>query len=268
MSTAFHPQTDGQTERANRTFEDMLRSYCEEDQSNWDELLTPLEFAYNNSCQASTGFSPFFLNTGRQPRTPAALQSGVPPDSENPSADAFFTELYSSLAAAKTHLAQAQERQATYADLRRRPVTIKAGDKVLLSTANLKLPGVGPRKLYRRYCGPFFVLEMVGKNAARLKLPEDCRLHPVINVSRLKPYHEDDDYHGIEIFLPPPVALAEDTVAAECFLETRLIGTRQQYLVRWRNSPPEHDSWHDGSELKRTLTKPVFDALVRAMPRG
>jgi len=54
MSTAFHPQTDGQTERANRTFEDMLRSYCDEDHSTWDELLTPLEFAYNNSCQAST----------------------------------------------------------------------------------------------------------------------------------------------------------------------------------------------------------------------
>jgi len=164
-----------------------LPTNCDEDHSNWGDLLTPLEFAYNNSCQASTGFFPFFLNSGRQPRTPAALH---------------------------------------YLCIHARP-----------------------------------------QHYTTAALHNRARPQHYTNVSRLKPFEVDDDYHGIEIFLPPPVTSADDSFTAECFLETRHIGTRQQYLVRWRNSPPEHDSWHDGPELKRTLTKPVFDALVRAMPR-
>ena len=66
MSTAYHPQTDGQTERANRTLEEMLRSYVNITQSDWDEHLSVLEMAYNNSKQISTGFSPFYLNTGQE----------------------------------------------------------------------------------------------------------------------------------------------------------------------------------------------------------
>ena len=67
MSTAHHPQTDGQTERANRTLKEMLRSYVNSRQNDWDQYLAPLEFAYNNAQQSSTGHSPFFLNHGRQP---------------------------------------------------------------------------------------------------------------------------------------------------------------------------------------------------------
>jgi hypothetical protein len=62
MSTAYHPQTDGQTERANRTIEEMLRSYVSTNQTDWDEHVSMLELAYNNSTQASTQFSPFFMN--------------------------------------------------------------------------------------------------------------------------------------------------------------------------------------------------------------
>ncbi|CAF4458630.1 unnamed protein product, partial [Didymodactylos carnosus] len=68
LSTAFHPQTDGQSERLNRTVEEMLRHYVTQQPEKWDETLTQIEFAYNNSIQTSTGFSPFFLDTGRHPR--------------------------------------------------------------------------------------------------------------------------------------------------------------------------------------------------------
>ena len=73
MSTSHHPQTDGQTERANRTIEDMLRAYVAPHQSDWDEHLIAAEFAYNNSVQASTGSTPFYLNHGRHPHTPLSL---------------------------------------------------------------------------------------------------------------------------------------------------------------------------------------------------
>src|SRR3954453_19049567 len=70
MSTAFHPQTDGQTERANRTLEDMLRAFVSYQQDDWDNHLSSAEFACNNAPNASTGMSPFRMNYGRDPYNP------------------------------------------------------------------------------------------------------------------------------------------------------------------------------------------------------
>jgi transposase InsO family protein len=77
MSTAFHPQTDGQTERANRTIEDLLRAYCSQEQKQWDKFLKPICFAYNQATQVSTGHSPFYLTHGYHPLCPATLHLGT-----------------------------------------------------------------------------------------------------------------------------------------------------------------------------------------------
>ena len=74
MSTSFHPQTDGQTERANRTLEDMIRAYVNNKQNDWDTHLPALELATNNSKQVSTGFSPFYLNYGYHPNLPVNIE--------------------------------------------------------------------------------------------------------------------------------------------------------------------------------------------------
>lgn len=100
LSTAFHPQSDGQTERANRTLEEMLRSYVSYKQNDWDLFLPSLEFAYNNSVNPSTGFSPFFLNYGHDPLVPAALVRPTT-SSSVPAVTEFVT-------AQATALAQAQ----------------------------------------------------------------------------------------------------------------------------------------------------------------
>eukprot|EP00955_Chlamydomonas_euryale_P021670 228934-Chlamydomonas_euryale.AAC.1 len=76
MSTSNHPQTDGQTERANRTLEDMLRAFVSPHHDDWDELLVNAEFAYNDSVNRTTGFTPFYLNYGRHPHTPLSLVTG------------------------------------------------------------------------------------------------------------------------------------------------------------------------------------------------
>ena len=73
MSTTYHPQTDGQTERLNRTLEEMLRTYVRYKQDNWDEYLMTAKFAYNAAKQTSTGFSPFELDCGQIPTTPLRL---------------------------------------------------------------------------------------------------------------------------------------------------------------------------------------------------
>ncbi|GAQ89367.1 putative retrotransposon protein [Klebsormidium nitens] len=111
FSTAFHPQTDGQTERVNRVIEEALRPYVNARHSDWDLYLTPIEFAYNNSVQLSTGHSPFYLNTGRHPLTPSNLLK--PPTSDTPAADQFLHNIAYSLQHAKTLLALAQNRQKT-----------------------------------------------------------------------------------------------------------------------------------------------------------
>ncbi|KAJ9515870.1 hypothetical protein QJQ45_008749 [Haematococcus lacustris] len=107
MSYAYHPQTDGQSERANRTVEDMLRPYLNHYKTDWDEHLAAVEFAYNSSTHVGTGFSPFYLNYGHHPRIPEALLQ--PPSTlvPSPAADAFVTTMRSNIDTAKAALQRA-----------------------------------------------------------------------------------------------------------------------------------------------------------------
>ncbi len=116
MSTSFHPQTDGQTERANRSLEDMIRAYVNNRQDDWDSHLPALELATNNSKQVSSGYSPFYLNYGFHPNLPASINV----DSHNPTAKDFIDQLKDDLETAKKNLIEAQSRQAKYANQSRR----------------------------------------------------------------------------------------------------------------------------------------------------
>jgi len=109
LSTAYHPQSDGQTERANRTIEDMLRGFVSPRQDDWCRYLSLIEFAYNNSQQASTLHSPFYLNHGRHPLIP--LASAVPKHSPNPAVADFVEQLQLALQNAKSNISSAQQRQ-------------------------------------------------------------------------------------------------------------------------------------------------------------
>ena len=122
ISTAFHPQTDGQTERTNRQLEQVLRHYVNAQHDNWDDMLAVAEFAINNYTSAATGHSPFFLDTGMQPRTPLTLAAQGPADGQVPSphtTESFLEEWQDAEAAAKVAMRLAQPRYATQADLRR-----------------------------------------------------------------------------------------------------------------------------------------------------
>ena len=169
MSTAYHPQTDGQTERANRTLEEMLRSYVSWRQTDWDQHLSLLEMAINNSRQASTGFSPFYLNSGQEVRLPldGAIESAR--NCRNPEAAERIEQLKKDREKAKQAIEKAQGRQRHYADQHRREVTFVVGDRVLLSTEHLKM--VGDRrtpKFANKYIGPFVIKRVVGTNAVEL----------------------------------------------------------------------------------------------------
>ncbi|GJP48756.1 hypothetical protein CLOM_g8031 [Closterium sp. NIES-68] len=128
MSSAFHPQTDGQTERTNRTLEQMLRSFISPMQDDWDELLPLVEFAVNNSVHDSTREKPFILNCGRHPTTPATHGIG---GLKIPAAKDFVARQQEALKSARRWLEIAQQRQKSYADMKRREISYEVGDKVL-----------------------------------------------------------------------------------------------------------------------------------------
>jgi hypothetical protein len=189
MSTSFHPQTDGQTERTNRKLEEILRNYIDPDMTNWDELLAPAEFAFNNARSSSTGYTPFYLNYGRHPRVPGAvalLHRGDRFQGSVPSVENFVGHMDTLLKRAKDLIYAAQQRQKFYADHKYSVAEFAVGDKVLLSTKNLSLKDLGARKLLPKYIGPFPILAKIGKVAYKLKLPERFRAHPVFHVSLLK----------------------------------------------------------------------------------
>ena len=250
MSTAYHPQTDGQTERANRTLEEMLRSYINVNQNDWDDHLAVLEMAYNNSKQTSTGFSPYYLNTGQEMQMPLDLALGAARACKNPEAADRIIELRKNLQLAKDSIRKAQQRQGHYADQHRRDVVFKVGDRVLLSTEHLKLLGENRSiKFANRHIGPFKILKVIGNNAYELELPPQMQIHPVLNVSRLLPYRDGLVSHPdrVQIHDRPPPECDED--GAEIYEIERILarrggnGPRTEYLVEWKGYPLWESSW-------------------------
>ena len=247
MSTAYHPESDGQTERTNRTQEGILRCYVSYNQKDWDKWLTAAEFAYNNSVQASTKVSPFYLIYGSHPRTP-----GIWTPSNNPVANEFMEHMSNQLKIALDNLEEAQSQQAAYANRRRREVSFVVGDKVLLSAENIEhdISANRPtKKLASRFLGPFEIVSVISQVAYKLKLPHSIKIHPVFHVSKLIPYHENPDEFSLRKFSrPPPIQIEnEDEYEVEEILDTRTRRGKQQYLVKWLGYPHSDNTWEPES---------------------
>ena len=206
MSTAFHPETDGQTERMNRTIEEMLRSYVNGKHDNWDDYLPYLELAYNNSRQASHKSTPYFLNHGTHPFVPGAALNPATATAVDPENLAHVVS--TALAEAKQHLERARERQRFYANKSRRHVEFKVGDKVYLSTRNLKLPGPS-RTLQELRIGPFTISKVVSPVNYKLALPDEMQIHATFHVKLLHPFIESPVEFGERVTVaPPPIGYA------------------------------------------------------------
>jgi hypothetical protein len=177
MSTSFHPQSDGQTERANRTVQQVMRclldsSALEEDR--WDEWLPAVEFAYNNLRHASTGMTPFYLNAGQHPRVPSSSSTSKIDDVNVPAAMEWLRRLEQQLETAKKSLAAAKDRQKKDADKRRSDCEFVVGQKVKVSRtlfSKLEKDSLLSRKLNPKFYGPFEVVQVVNTNAVVLDFP-------------------------------------------------------------------------------------------------
>ena len=144
MSSAYHPETDGSMERANRTVTQMLRQCINEKQTDWVSKLPTIEFAINSARSASTGFAPFFLNTGRMPRSMIWNNSRT---NEYPSVRNFALQRKLALIAAHDSVLAARVKQTRDANRRQRMAPFIEGDLVYLSTKNITFPKGLARKL-------------------------------------------------------------------------------------------------------------------------
>jgi Reverse transcriptase (RNA-dependent DNA polymerase)/RNase H-like domain found in reverse transcriptase/Integrase zinc binding domain/Chromo (CHRromatin Organisation MOdifier) domain/Aspartyl protease len=254
MSTAYHPQTDGQTERANRTLETMLRSVVNFKQSDWHKHLPLAQLAYNTAVQTTTGISPFELVYGRKAVLPldhalAPLRDSVAPC---PTAEEFAERMKAMWTRAQQAIAAAGLRQAAAADKRLRAAAFAVGDKVMLSTEHLQLVDARQRtaKFADRFIGPFEVERVVNANAYRLRLPASLRLHPTINVQRLKRYEASDERlfpgRAGAATRPEPVASSDNGAPAwevERILGHRVVRRKREYLVAWAGYGQWEATW-------------------------
>jgi len=200
MSTAYHPQTDGQTECVNQALEQYLRCYVDYNLSNWSDLLSSAEFAYNNQAHKGIKESPFYLEYGRHPRAGPILVKELPERDLN---DLIYKR-QEALEQAKAALTLAVERMKWYYDKKVQSVPFKVGDKVLL---NLKDYQTTERALQPRYEGPFEIIEKLSLVMFRFRIPPRYRaLHPVFHTSKLTQYSKST-IHGQKATPPPPTLI-------------------------------------------------------------
>ena len=212
LSSAHHPQHDGQTEIVNRQLTTMLRAYVLEDLSDWSIWLHIMEFAYNNSVHGSTGTSPNFLMYGFQPKSP--LDFLLPKDGPQaksatysliPEVKNFLDTLAMHRDSARRAMAKAQEEQASQYNKGRRPVPdFKKGDRVLVNPHSLDWIDAkgGGAKLKQRWIGPFEITQKINPKVFRLRMSDKYPGFPVFNIEHLKKYEESGQEWGERTQMP------------------------------------------------------------------
>ena len=271
MSTANHPQTDGQTEKANMTIEDMIRAYVSPHHDDWDEFLPHVVFAYNDSKHASTGQTPFQLTMGRHPNSPLTMSmastEGAPLDRSDP---AWAKEMSAGVKRAKECLKLAQERQRRYANKGRIDLRFERGDKVMVEGDCLRLPGAAgaKQKFASRYYGPYEVQAVVSDVAYKLRFPHTVHAHNVVHVSKLKAHVDGQDlFPDRPEYVPPPppeVIEGEEHFVVEAFRQHRRYHNTLQYLVKWKGHPESENSYEPAWKLKQDLDKRTFKKMLEA----
>nr|CAN80324.1 hypothetical protein VITISV_015014 [Vitis vinifera] len=253
FSTAFHPQTDGQSERVIQVLEDLFRACILDLQGNWDDHLPLVEFAYNNSFQASIGMTPFEALYGRKCRSPICWNDVGERKLLGPELVQLTVE---KVALIKERLKTTQSRHKSYADRRRRDLEFEVGDHVFLKVSPMKYVMRFGRKgkLSPRFVGPFEILERVGTLAYKVALPPSLsKVHNVFHVSTLRKYIYDPS-HVVEL---EPIQIFEDLTYEE--VPVQIVDVMNKVLrhavvklvkVQWNNHSIREATWELEEEMR------------------
>lgn len=264
MSTACHPQTDGQTERVNATLEQYVRCYIDELKDNWAPLLSSAEFAYNNAAHEGTKNSPFFLKYGRHLRAGPTLLKDI---QRTIDMDNIMWNRIQAQEQARAALQIAADRMKWYYDKYVQMVPFKEGDQVMLDLKDYQKSG---QKLAPKYYGPFTIAEKLSSVTFRLEWPARLtHIHPVFHASKLVPYNEPQ-FAGQKYTMPAPDIIdGEEEFEVEKILESRRTGRQRklQYYVRWKGYGRNDDSWepYDNLGHAQDAIKEFYDSHPKAI---
>ncbi|CAL2237234.1 unnamed protein product [Prunus armeniaca] len=258
-STAFHPQTDGQTEVVNRTMVHLLRGYNSKHPKTWDESLPYLQFAFNRAIHGSTLKSPFEVCLGYLPQSPfdlAFTMSDQPlcgkEEEEHIRANKFLERVRKIHTEVEAQLKRSQQRYKARHDKHRVPCNFKEGDLVWLHLGKERLTGEGKKLKPIRY-GPFKIIKQIGDNAFQLELPPYMHMYSVINAENLKLFEPSllDDDPDEDIRLPSVDDLKielEDPLLKDCILEQKVRETRhgkyEYFRIGSKGQLPSKSKWY------------------------
>lgn len=255
FSTAFHPETDGQTERINQELEQYLRAFTSFRQDDWEELLPLAEFAINNHESSTTQMTPFFADTGTHPRMgfESTDSKSIKPI-ESKAAIAYARRMEEITDFCKAQIITTRSTQAEYANQHRQASPAYAkGDEVWLDTSNIKTLRPS-KKLDHKWAGPYRIHRMINPQAYELALPASLKVHPVFHTSMLR-LAANDPLEGQRQPPPPPVLGTEDDPEAE-WAVTAIVGCRpnrrrrrHEYHVHWKGYPPDQFTWEPEEHL-------------------
>jgi len=248
LSMAYHPQTDRQMERINQELEQYLRVFIDHRQEQWLDWLEMVEFAYNNKIHTVTKISPFKANYGQDPRMGfEGRRKG-----KYEVAGKFMERMKKIQEEAKAALGKAQEEIKKFANRRRKKEEeYRVGNLVLLSTKDLKWQMKGRRseKLTEYFVGPYKVKGIISSNAIELELPKSIRIHPVVNVSRVRLYKLQ--VKGQKKTPPKLVIIkGEEEFKVEKIINKRTVRGKEKFLVRWKGYTVEEDTWENRENLE------------------
>jgi len=244
MSTAFHPQTDGQTERLNQTIEAYLRAFVSKEQDDWVRLLPMAKFAYNNSTTIGNGMSPFYANYGFHP----AAMNPASTEPRNPGSKIYAHWMHAVHDKSRKGLEDAQERMRRYTDpVRKEPPAYQVGDLVMLNGRNIKTRRPSKKRDHKNH-GPFQIEKIVSPLAVRLTLPQKWKIHNVFHVSLLEPYQTSE--HRATPDPSKVLREADDIEQSEEYDVDEVMSSVERgrgnnkrilYLVKWLNYPERKD---------------------------
>lgn len=259
FSTAYHPQTDGQTERVNQCLEMYLRCTVQESPRKWRAQLPHAEFWYNTNFHSSLGCSPFRALYGREPNfgaMPLLSSSG------SASLEELLQERQCHAERLRQHLVAAQDRMKAQADRNRTDKQYQVGEQVLLKLqpyAQVSLVNRPFPKLAYKFFGPYKILDRIGAAAYRLDLPEESLIHPVFHVSQLKPF--TPDFTPVYSELPKIAELDRGMLIPEENLDRRLVkkgnAAIPQCLIKWTGIPAASATWEDYNVVKARFPQAI-----------
>ncbi|CAJ0935773.1 unnamed protein product, partial [Ranitomeya imitator] len=262
FSSAFHPQTNGQTERTNQTLETNLRCFVSADQDDWVSFLPLAEFALNNRASSATLVSPFFCNSGFHPR----FSSGQVESSDCPGVDTVVDRLQQIWTHVVDNLTLSQEKAQRFANRRRRVgPQLRVGDLVWLSSRHIPMKVSSP-KFKPRFIGPYRISEVLNPVSFRLTLPDSFSIHNVFHRSLLRRYVAP---MVPSVDSPAPVLVeGELEYIVEKILDSRVSRRKLQYLVKWKGYAQEDNSWVFASDVHAPDLVRAFHVAHPGRPGG